>query len=160
MQMRQFLATLKPDDLDEASIFLFRIWAFLLLGIDPSALVIKEPEYVVLTDEWLLYCNREAIDQAQLTYLAQDTSKPIICAASQLPEGALGLDVLNGNYEGPTNFLPVVQALIRSANELPPASVGRDPHRGRWMTKTTGEFELWRGKQGRIICSESGGSMS
>ncbi len=146
------LIKVNPDDLDEASILFYRLWAWLLLETDPKALVLREPEYVVIGEAWALYCNRGPADLKQVDLIAQDTGKPVVCASPQLPSDVEGIDLLTGIYRGRDVHLKVIETLIRAATELPPPSIGRDPLTGRWITETTGKFQIWRGKQCRLIC--------
>ncbi len=149
---------IKADDLDEASIFFYRLWAHAELGVHPAALVLKEPEYVVVGTEWVLFASRTRADVEEVNLIAQDTGLPVICAAPSLGPALPGLDVATGRFSGPDSLKRVVEVLARSARELPPASVGRDPLLGRWHTTATGAFEIWNGRQRRLICSSDGDS--
>ncbi len=146
-----------PEDLDEASIYFYRLWARALLGVNPEALVLYEPEYLVLSENWVLHSCRECISCDKVREVMLDTGKPVICACPSLPDSLSGLDVTEGIYRGPTDLRCVVEALARSAAELPPAAKKRDPEKGRWITTACGTFEVWEGRQGRLICSDATG---
>jgi hypothetical protein len=150
--MRCVLARIDPDDLDEASILLYRLWAPLRLKVDPIGLVINEPEYVTISDQWALYCSRLPADEMECELIAQDTKVPVVCACPSRPNRLLGLDVVTGAYVGPDVYLPLMGTLIHSAQNLPPPSVGRDPSSCRWATRLSGDFQLWRGRKTRLIC--------
>jgi hypothetical protein len=157
--MTRILSRVPPEDLDEASILLYRVWARLRLGIDPVALAIKEPEYVVVSETWTLYCSRVPASEAEYELISQDTETCVVCACPSLPRHLPGLDVVTGAYNGSDTHLPVIQALIHAAANLPAPSIGRDPIAGRWTTLSTGEFEICRGRQARLICEQRSGEV-
>jgi len=150
--------SIRADDLDEATIYLYRIWARVMLGEEPEALVLKEPEYILIGRKWVLYCSRVPANETEVSLIRTDTGKPVICAAPALTPPLDGLDVEKGSYRGHEAFRPIIEALTRASAELPPAAKQRDPPLGRWITHSIGTFEIWLGRQARLICVDSGGA--
>jgi hypothetical protein len=100
---------------------------------------------------------RTAVDANQVALAAEDTGKPVVCAAPKLSEHLVGVDVDCGSFYGPEQFRPIIGALVRAAAELPPAARDQDPRMGRWITQRCGAFELWLGRQARLIfCDREG----
>lgn len=146
------LLKLDADDLDEACIYFYRLWSPELLGTHARALVLREPEYIVLAEEWALYASRRLISAEQASEVARDTRLTVYCACPELPSSALGLDVTTGVFTGSGEGRRIMDALACSAASLPPAAKGRDPQLGRWITESNGLFEIYASAQNRLIC--------
>lgn len=153
--MTKRVLSIPAEDLDEASIYLYRLWSFHLLGVHPRALVLKGPEYIVLADEWALYASKSPISEQQIADVASDTGLRVLCACPSRQMGSAGLDVTNGRFEGTVSDRAIVEALAQAAAELPPAAKNRDPELGRWQTESYGAFQLYESAQCRLICVDS-----
>ncbi len=147
---------LRPDDLDEGIIYLYRLWAFALLKQHPRAVVLHNREYIMLSDSLALYCSPDPVETPQAEAVRSDSGLPVLCVAPRIPKEAAGLDLESGVFRGSDDDRKVVDALARSCHELPPAAKKRDPETGRWMRTCTGTAEIWMGKHCRLIADPSG----
>jgi len=99
-------------------------------------------------------CSRSPVNEEEVKLITSDTGKPVLCAAPKLSNELEGLDVESGTFHGNETNRRIVEGLARAAGELPLASKGRDPKVGRWVTTSQGKFEIWVGRQARLICVE------
>jgi hypothetical protein len=143
---------LRLEDLDEGSIFFYRLWAMALVDEHPSALAILQPDYVVIGDSWVLYASREALDNSKVKNLFLDTGKPIIAIAPRIPKGTEGVSLEEGVLSGSEYHLRITRAFIQSVVNLPAASINRDRERARWVRISKGKYEIWASKMIRLIC--------
>jgi len=148
---------IRVGDLDEASIFFYRLWAISEIDEHPLALVILQPDYITIGDSWVLYASREPLTIEKINNLSEDTNKPVVSVAPSIPAGIPGMSLDQASIFGTAYQQQLVRTLLHSAMSLPETAVNRDRERGRWFTKSSGLFELWRSKHARLICQPKAG---
>ena len=140
------------EDLDQVSIYFYRIWARAMAKENPTALVMNQPDFMTIGKSWILYACLNPLTKIRIDTLAWETKKSVIAVAPGVPRGSPGLDLNDLSVSVADQQLIVMKAFLKSAESLPPLAAHRDPQSGRWTNEADGAFEVWRGGQSHLIC--------
>ncbi len=142
----------RKEDLDQVSIYFYRIWARAMAKENPLALILDQPNFITTGNSWVLYACLNPLTKGEIDTLAWKTKKSVIAVAPGIPQGSPGLDLnsLSASVPGQQSF--ILKAFLQSAESLPAPAAQRDPEIGRYKNEADGTFEIWRGGQWHLIC--------
>lgn len=146
------ISKIRPEDLDQVSIYFYRVWARAMAKENPSGLMLDQPDFITTGPSWVLYACLKPLTREKIDTLAWKTKKSVIVVAPGLPPGSFGLDLDTLFSSVPDRQSFILKAFLKSAESLPPLAANRDPESGRWTNEAEGTFEIWRGGQLHLIC--------
>jgi hypothetical protein len=146
------ITKIRTEDLDQVSIYFYRIWARAMAKENPLALVIDQPNFITTGNSWVLYACLNPLTKEEIDTVAWKTRKSVIAVAPGIPQGSSGLDLTSLSCSVPDQQLIILKAFLKSAESLPALAARREPESGRCKTEADGTFEIWRGGQWHLIC--------
>jgi hypothetical protein len=147
-----YIPKFRVEDLDQVSIYFYRIWARAMAKENPSGLIIDQPSFITTGKSWILYACLNPPTKEKVDILAWKTKKSVIVVAPGMPPGTSGLDLDSLYSCVPDPQLIILKAFMKSAETLPVLAAHRDPESGRWRNEAEGTFEICRGGQSHLIC--------
>ncbi len=143
---------IRPEDLDQVSIYFYRVWARAMAKEHPLGLAIDHPNLITTGKSWLLYACPDPLTKEKIDLLGWKAKKPVIVVAPGIPPGTSGFDLYGSFISIPDQLSFILKAFLKSAESLPALAASRDPENGRWRNEAEGTFEIWRSGQFHLIC--------